>query len=103
MPDYVRKLAAMKRDEERRKNVQQAIADIERVAQGLPQNPNLTRSLAIVLLETLKEASRASRDAEDIRTGVRALLRALATDHEEVKAFLRDPNYFESRKDDWPR
>ena len=74
MPDYVKKLAAMRRDEGRQKNVQKAIADIERVAQGLEPNPNLTRSLAIVLLEVLKELSRARADAEYARTGISSAL-----------------------------
>jgi hypothetical protein len=86
--DWERLPSPTKQDMERRKNIEKAIADIERVAQGLQPNPNLTKSLAIVLLEVLRESSRASRDLEYTMTGVRAILKAMANDHDDIKDYL---------------
>jgi hypothetical protein len=90
--DHKAELQRMRRATERQKNVQQAIADIELAAQGKAPSQGLTKSLAIILLEVLKEASRASEDAEYARSGVRALLTAFANDHQEVRDFLRPPH-----------
>jgi hypothetical protein len=72
----------------RRKNVQEAIDDIQKVVQGQTSDLTLTRSLAIILLEVLSEVRRTSRDAEYAMIGVRALLKALSEENDYLKDFL---------------
>jgi hypothetical protein len=72
----------------KRKNVQEAIDDIQKAVQGQTSDLTLTRSLAIILLEVLSEVRRTSRDAEYAMTGVRALLKALSEEHDYLKDFL---------------
>jgi hypothetical protein len=88
MNDWERSPLPTKRDMEKRKNVEQAIADIGLAAQGKQPSQSLTKSLAIVLLEIHREVERTSRDTERVMTGVQAILRALANEHEDVRDYL---------------
>lgn len=86
--DWERHPGPTRRDMERRKSVDKAIADIELASQGKQPNQSLTKSLAIVLLEIYDEVGRTSRDVERAMTGVQAVLRALSNEHQDVRDYL---------------
>src|SRR6185312_6704588 len=92
------------RDRERRKNVEKAIYDIEQVAQGQSSNPGWSRSLAVLVLEILRETYRVSRDAESARIGVQAILQSMARDNDEIRKYLKNQPSIHRRGDDpeWP-
>jgi hypothetical protein len=62
--DWERPSSPTKRDMEKRKNVEQVIADIGLAAQEKQPSQSLTKSLAIVLLGIHREVERTSRDTE---------------------------------------
>jgi hypothetical protein len=102
MQDWENPSSPTKRDMEKRRSVEQAILDIGLAAQGKPPSQSLTKSLAIVLLEIHREAERTSRDMERALTGVQAILRALANDHEDVRDYLRGRRKDVHRRGDEP-
>lgn len=87
MGNWERYLPPTARGTERQKRIERAVAHIEPAALGQAVSPSLTNSLAVVLLEVLRDTDRMSRDLERVRGGVEAML----VDGQSIHHWDNDP------------
>lgn len=85
---------------EQQREIDKAIRDLEKAAQGQAPDQGLTRALCLAILGLHDQLSRARADQEYILRGLRSVLKALADDHQEVKDFLSGARGDNPRWDD---